>query len=164
MSFWTLPLAILKVALSKAPRASEDKVLGKSYMIIKEFEGLRLTAYRCSANVPTIGYGHTKGVKMSDVITMDQADAFFAEDIKWVEDTIAKTVKVPVNTNQYEAIASLIYNVGGGAWIHSTILRKLNKGDYKGAADEFPRWNKAGGKVIKGLVRRRAAERKVFLS
>ena len=132
--------------------------------LIKEFEGLRLKAYLCSANVWTIGYGHTKGVKKGDTCTEDEADAFLVADVKWVLTAVERTVKVPLTGGQRAAVNSFIFNCGASAFRTSTLLRKLNQGDYKGAADEFPRWNKAGGKVIKGLVRRRAAERKVFLS
>ena len=132
--------------------------------LIKEFEGLRLKAYLCSAKVWTIGYGHTKGVKKGDTCTQEEADAFLVADVKWVLTAVERTVKVPLTSGQRAAVNSFIFNCGAGAFRTSTLLRKLNAGDYKGAADEFPRWNKAGGKVIKGLVRRRAAERKVFLS
>ncbi len=132
--------------------------------LIKEFEGLRLEAYLCSAKVWTIGYGHTKGVKKGDTCTQDEADAFLVADVKWVLTAVERTVKVPLTPGQRAAVNSFIFNCGAGAFRTSTLLRKLNAEDYKGAADEFTRWNKAGGKVIKGLVRRRAAERKVFLA
>jgi len=143
-----------------AERLSEVHGLG----LIKDFEGLRLKAYLCSAKVWTIGYGHTKGVKAGDTCTLAEAEAFLVEDVKWVLVAVERTVKVPLTPGQRAAVNSFIFNCGATAFRTSTLLRKINAGDYKGAADEFPRWNKAGGKVIKGLVRRRAAERKVFLS
>ena len=143
-----------------AERLSEVHGLG----LIKEFEGLRLKAYLCSAKVWTIGYGHTKGVKQGDTCTQAEADAFLVEDVKWVLTAVERCVQVPLTPGQRAAINSFVFNCGATALRTSTLLRKLNAGDYKGAADEFPRWNKAGGAVIKGLVRRRAAERKVFLS
>ena len=132
--------------------------------LIKDFEGLRLEAYLCSAKVWTIGYGHTKDVKKGDTCTLEEAEAFLVADVKWVLTAVERTVKVPLTPGQRAAVNSFIFNCGATAFRTSTLLRKLNAGDYKGAADEFPRWNKAGGKVIKGLVRRRASERKVFLS
>jgi len=143
-----------------AERLSEVHGLG----LIKEFEGLRLKAYLCSAKVWTIGYGHTKGVKQGDTCTQAEADAFLVEDVKWVLTAVERCVQVPLTPGQRAAINSFVFNCGATALRTSTLLRKLNAEDYKGAADEFPRWNKAGGKVIKGLVRRRTAERKVFLS
>ena len=132
--------------------------------LIKDFEGLRLEAYLCSAKVWTIGYGHTKGVKKGDTCTLEEAEAFLVADVKWVLTAVERTVKVSLTPGQRAAVNSFIFNCGASAFRTSTLLRKLNAGDYKGAADEFPRWNKAGGKVINGLVHRRAAERKVFLS
>lgn len=143
-----------------AERLSEVHGLG----LIKEFEGLRLKAYLCSAKVWTIGYGHTKGVKQGDTCTQAEADAFLVADVKWVLTAVERCVQVPLTQGQRAAMNSFVFNCGATALRTSTLLRKLNAGDYKGAADEFPRWNKAGGNVIKGLVRRRAAERKVFLS
>ena len=132
--------------------------------LIKEFEGLRLTAYLCSAKVWTIGYGHTKGVKRGDTCTQAEADAFLVKDVGWVLAAVQGAVKVPLTAGQRAALHSFVFNCGAGAFRSSTLLRKLNQGEYNNAAEEFLRWNKAGGKVIKGLVRRRAAERKVFLS
>lgn len=135
---------------------------------IKRHEGLRLQAYLDSAGVPTIGVGHTAGVKMGDVISVEQADQFLREDLAWVEAAIRNHVKVPLTQNQYDALCSLIFNIGAGGFQESTLLRKLNAGDYAGAADEFPRWNKATVQgaltVIPGLSTRRTAERAMFLN
>ena len=133
-----------------------------SLELIKRFEGLRLEAYLCPADVWTIGYGHTKGVNQGDKITQAGADAFLAQDVLWVAAAVDKKVKVELNTNQEAALYSFIYNVGAGAFGKSTLLRKLNESDYKGAANEFKRWNKGGGKVLNGLVRRRKAEADLF--
>lgn len=135
-----------------------------SLEIIKTFEGLRLEAYLCPANVWTIGYGHTKTARKGMKITNEEAEKLLKEDIIWVKSCIDSAVKTELSANQVAAVYSFIYNVGAGAFRSSTLLRKLNQGDYTGAADEFPRWNKAGGKVIKGLIRRRKTEREVFLS
>lgn len=132
---------------------------------IKRHEGLRLEAYMPTPNDrPTIGWGHTKGVRMGDKITLEQAQAFFLEDIAWVGEAIDKLVKVPLGVNQTDALYSFIYNLGEGNFASSTLLRKLNAGDYEGAANEFPRWNKQAGKVLRGLVKRRAEEKELFLT
>ncbi len=135
-----------------------------SLELIKEFEGLRLEAYLCPANVWTIGYGHTKTVRKGMKITKAKADELLLVDIAWVKNCAESAVKAELSANQVAAVYSFIYNVGAGAFRSSTLLRKLNKGDHKGAANEFKRWNKGGGKVLKGLVRRRAAEAKLFRS
>ena len=132
--------------------------------LIKDFEGCRLKAYLCPAGVWTIGYGHTQGVKPDMVINQLQAERFLRQDLKRFEDAVTSLVKVPITPNQFSALVSFTYNVGTGALYDSTLLRKLNKKDYKGAANEFLRWNKAGGKVLPGLTRRRLAEKDLFES
>ena len=132
---------------------------------IKEWEGLRLEAYLPTPNdVWTIGWGHTGTATKGMVITREQAERLLRQDVRWVEDTINNHVKVPLNQNQYDALGSFIFNVGATAFKRSTLLRKLNKGDYQGAADQFPRWNKQKGRVLRGLTRRRHDERKLFLT
>ena len=123
-----------------------------------------MTSYRCPAGVWTIGYGHTQGVKPDMVISQLQAERFLRQDLKRFEDAVTSLVKVPVTPNQFSALVSFAYNVGAGALYDSTLLRKLNQKDYKGAANEFLRWNKAGGKVLPGLTRRRLAEKDLFES
>lgn len=151
------------IAVMRPSKAPPVKSGGSpSLELIKRFEGLRLEAYLCPADVWTIGYGHTKGVNQGDKITQAGADAFLAQDVLWVAAAVDKKVKVELNTNQEAALYSFIYNVGAGAFGKSTLLRKLNKADYKGAANEFKRWNKGGGKVLNGLVRRRNAEAALF--
>lgn len=136
----------------------------KGLELIKEFEGCRLTAYKCPANVWTIGYGHTKGVKQGQKITQSEAEELLKNDLKTYESYVNKYVKVSLNQNQFDALVSFTYNCGGGSLKNSLLLTKLNKGDYSGAANEFPRWNKAGGRVLAGLIRRRKAEKDLFLS
>lgn len=130
---------------------------------IKRFEGLRLDAYLCSAGVPTIGYGHTKGVKIGDKITQEQADTFLREDLEPCERAVDELVKVPLTQGQGDALASFIFNLGRGAFSSSTLLKWLNRGDYEGAAGQFERWCRAGGKVLPGLLKRRHAEAAMFL-
>ncbi|MCU4336083.1 lysozyme [Acinetobacter dispersus] len=136
--------------------------------LITSFEDLVLTAYDDGVGVWTIGFGTTvypNGVKVKkgDVCTLEQAKAFFTYDLKRFEGAVNSAVKVPLSQNQFDALVSLTYNIGEGAFKGSTLLKKLNAKDYTGAADQFPQWNRGGGKVMKGLVRRRAAEIQLFL-
>jgi lysozyme len=131
--------------------------------LIKESEGLRLKAYLPTPNdVYTIGYGHTKTAEKGMVITLAGAEALLLHDLQWVETTIDTYVQVPLNQNQYDALASFIYNVGGTAFRKSTMLKLLNASDYDGAAGQFPRWNKQKGKVLNGLTTRRQKEQTLF--
>lgn len=135
--------------------------------LICSFEGLRLNAYDDGVGVWTIGYGTTiiNGVKVKkgDTCTEAQAKQYMASDLKKFEAAVNK-VQVPLNQNQFDALVSLAYNIGTSAFASSTLLKKLNSGDYKGAAAQFDVWNKAGGKVMKGLVNRRAKEKALFLA
>ena len=135
----------------------------KGIDLIKKFEGCRLEAYRCPAGVWTIGYGHTKGVQNGQKITQAQAEEFLIEDLKVYEKAVESCVKVPLSQNQFDALVSFCYNCGGEALRTSTLLKLLNEGKYKNAAEQFLRWNKAGGKVLVGLTRRREEEKKLFL-
>jgi lysozyme len=134
----------------------------KAKRLIKEFEGLRLTAYTCPAGVWTIGYGHTKGVKQGMKIDQATADRLLDVDIVDVARSIRKLVKVDLNDNQAQALVSFIFNVGARAFSNSTLLRKLNNKDYAGASSEFDKWVYAKGKKLPGLVRRRKAEKELF--
>lgn len=132
--------------------------------LIKKWESLELKAYLPTPNdVWTIGWGHTKGVKRGMTITRHQAQRFFEEDVQWAEDAVNKLVKVPLNQNQFDALVSFVFNIGETNFRNSTLLRKLNRKDYEGAANEFPRWKHQKGKVLRGLVRRRAEEMEIFL-
>ncbi len=135
--------------------------------LIAEFEGCNLTAYKCPAGIWTIGIGHTSAagapaVKSGMRITQTEADDILARDLVRFEDAVSRLVRVPINQNQFDALVSFAFNLGEGALASSTLLKKLNAGDYEGAADQFARWNKAGGKVLAGLTRRRAAEADLF--
>ena len=140
------------------------KIGKQGLTLIKEFEGLRLKAYLCPAKVWTIGYGHTDTAKKDMVITERQAERLLKGDLGWVEATIANSVVVPLTQQQYDALCSFIYNVGSGAFRRSTLLELLNAGHYVAAEDQFKRWNKASGKTLSGLTRRREAERALFAS
>lgn len=136
--------------------------------LIKQFEGCRLAAYQDSVGVWTIGYGWTQPVEGKPVakgmtITQQKADDLLTAGTKQFEDGVSRLVKVSISQNQFDALVDFAYNLGVGSLEKSTLLKKLNAGDYQGAADEFPKWNKAGGKVLAGLTRRREAERALFL-
>lgn len=138
--------------------------------LIKEFEGLVKKWYRDPVGVWTIGYGHTDSAghpRHADdprlTLTDRDAEIILQRDLGQYEAAVQSAVNVPMNENQYGALVSFTYNLGPGNLRSSTLLRKLNAGDYDGAAAEFPRWNKAGGKVMQGLVRRRAAEQALFV-
>lgn len=136
----------------------------KEAELIKSFEGLELEAYLCPADIWTIGYGHTGNVKEGDRITKAEAEALLDKDLRTFRNGVKRLVKVTLNENQFGALVSFAYNLGLGSLQNSTLLKMLNAGDYTGAADQFLRWNKSGGKVLTGLVRRREAERAVFLT
>ena len=131
--------------------------------LIRQFEGLRLSAYRCAAGVLTIGWGTTKGVKMGQTITRDEADRLLMEDVQRFADHVKALVKVPLNQNQTDALVSFVYNVGPAAFGKSTMLKLINQGLLEDAANQFVRWNRAGDQVLAGLTRRRMAERDLFL-
>lgn len=131
---------------------------------IKTWEGFSLTAYQCSSGTWTVGVGHTKGVEEGDVISAQAAEDFLTKDIAWAENAVNLFVKVPLKQNQFDALVSFIFNVGREAFRTSTLLRLLNEKKYEEAAEEFLRWDKSGGVVSLGLVRRREAERNLFES
>ena len=138
----------------------------KGYNLIKEFESLELEAYPdpgTGAEPWTIGYGHTKGVRKGDTCTVEQAEAWLVEDAEEAWLGVLEVVKVPISIHQLDALTSFVFNLGIGNLKSSTLLRRLNEGDFAGAAEEFLRWNMAAGKVLNGLTRRRVAERKLFL-
>ncbi len=137
--------------------------------LIKEFEGLRLIAYLCSANVATIGYGSTyypngQKVKLGDSITRDEAEELLKVTVKGFEEAVSKAVTVPLNDNQFAALVSFVFNIGKNAFRNSTLLKELNRGNYNQASNELLRWDKAGGRSLAGLARRRQAERKLFVT
>lgn len=140
------------------------KTSQKGIELIKKFEGCALNAYKCPAGVLTIGYGHTNNVRVDDVITQKEAEDLLKIDLAQFEAGVSAAVKVALTQEQFDALVSFTYNLGVGALQSSTLLKKLNAGDYAGAADQFPLWNKVGRTIFEGLVRRRAAEKDLFLS
>lgn len=135
--------------------------------LIKEFEGLRLNAYPDpgSGHYPyTIGYGSTKHVRPDMQITEEEADHRLREDVHETEQAVTDFVEVELTENQFSALCAFVFNVGREAFRTSTLLRLLNTGDYAAASQQFGRWNKAGGRVMAGLTRRRQAEKELFLT
>ena len=130
--------------------------------ILKYFEGCKLTAYQDSVGVWTIGYGHTKGVYDGMTITQDQAEQMLLSELEEYEGYIENMVTVPLTQNQFDALVVWIYNLGPTNFKNSTLLKELNAGNYNAAGQEITRWNKAGGKVLAGLVKRREAEAELF--
>ena len=169
-----------------APLVSPPVVSARGIECIKHFESClkplgngKFAAYPDPAHgwrVPTIGWGTIlypdgQPVKRGDVITQERADALLAWEVAEKAEAVRRLVRVPVNADQFAALVSFAYNVGqdedadtiAEGLGDSSILKKLNAGDYKGAADEFLKWTRAGGKVLPGLVRRRKSERNLFL-
>ena len=141
----------------------------KGIALIKQFEGCKLTAYQDSVGVWTIGYGWTqpvdgKPIRAGMTIKQETAERLLKTGLVSYESDVSRLVKVGLTQGQFDALVAFTYNLGARSLSTSTLLRKLNAGDYAGAADEFLRWNKAGGKVLNGLPRRREAERALFLS
>lgn len=152
---------------------NELKTSQKGIELIKKFEGCKLTAYRDSVGVWTIGFGHTKDVKADMVITAEQAEQFLKDDVVYFENGVnklLKTLKTAVTQNQFDALISFAFNLGLGNLRKSTLAKKLyvmqqnDRDSVQAVADEFPRWNKAGGQVLTGLSNRRNAERALFLT
>lgn len=132
--------------------------------LIKHFESLELQSYQDSGGVWTIGWGHTHSAKEDMEITEEEAIALLLDDLQIFEKAIIANVKVKLNPNQFSALVSFVFNLGETNFRNSTLLMKLNKEDYVGAAAEFKRWNKVNGKRLAGLVRRRLSERNLFNS
>ena len=137
----------------------------KGIDLIKHFEGFRSTVYLCAAGVPTLGFGSTHGITMdSPPITEEEGLELLMLDIAKFERGVNRLIDVPLNQNQFDALTSFAFNLGNGSLQASTLRKKVNREDYEGAADEFPRWVFAGGRKLNGLVKRRYAERALFLT
>lgn len=134
---------------------------GKS--LIQSYEKCELKAYLPTPDdVWTLGWGHTKLVSQGDTCTKEEADQWFLEDIKWVEDCVNKSVTAHINQNEFDALCSLCFNIGCTAFGKSTLVKLLNQADYDGAREQFKRWDKQKGQVVRGLTRRRASEAELF--
>ena len=131
--------------------------------LIKSSEGCKLQAYKDVVGIVTIGYGHTEpGLQMGTTWTQDQADQALAKDLVKFEKAVSAACKVQLTQDQFDALVCFSYNVGAGAMTGSTLVKKINAGDFTAAALEFLKWNKAGGEVLAGLTRRRYAESQLF--
>ncbi|MEM6425017.1 MAG: lysozyme [Cyanobacteria bacterium P01_H01_bin.119] len=146
------------------PPSSGRSTNAAGLRLIKTFEGLRLRAYQDAVGIWTIGYGTTSNIRPGMVITEAEAERLLKRDVERFERAVNSSIAVSLNDNQFSALVSFSYNVGAGALRNSTLRRVLNQGNYTAAANEFPRWNRAGGRVLAGLTRRRNAERALFLS
>ena len=137
--------------------------------LIKLYEGYSSSPYLCPAQHWTIGYGAIWGMDDKRVtedhpdINEDQADYLLRRDVKKSEMAVLRHIRVPLEDGQFNALCSFVFNLGSGALQSSTLRRKINRGDYIGASNEFPRWVYAGGRKLKGLVRRREHERLMFI-
>ena len=130
--------------------------------LIKTFEGLELNAYKCAAGVWTIGYGHTKNVQEGMVISEDTANDMLMEELVEYENYVNTLVTVPLSQNQFDALVSWVYNLGSSNFQASTMLKVINANDMVNVPAQIMRWNKAGGKVLEGLTKRRQAEADLF--
>jgi len=130
--------------------------------LIKKFEGCELEAYQCSANVWTIGYGHTRNISEGDTCTQADADEMLVDDLQEFEGYVNELVDADLTQSQFDALVAWTYNLGPTNLKISTLLKRLNEGDMADVPHQIRRWNKAGGKVLDGLERRREAEALLF--
>jgi len=130
--------------------------------LIKKYEGCELEAYLCPAKVWTIGYGHTKGVEEGNKITKEEANYMLQEEMIEYEGYVNDMVDVELNQSQYDSLCAWVYNLGPTNFQSSTLLKVLNEGKYNEIPQQIKRWNKAGGEVLNGLIRRREAEALLF--
>ena len=137
---------------------SEDGLL-----LTEKSEGVSLSSYQDSGGVLTIGYGHTGPDVGPDLtITQDQAQRFLSQDLLSAEQTVNQFVEVPLDQEEFNALVDFVFNVGQQNFVTSTLLRLLNNGDFQGAAQQLPRWDKCNGEVLNGLLERRHAEENMF--
>lgn len=151
-----------EVALKNKMTVSEEGIA-----LICGFEGLRLSAYNDGVGVWSIGFGTTRYpdgrmVKRGDFCTLPQAKAYMAHDLEKFAFVVKNVVMVRLTQQQFDALVSLTYNIGIKAFKESTLLKLLNKGDYQAASAQFEVWNRAGGRILQGLINRRQVERKLF--
>ena len=142
--------------------ANKMQISEEGLSLIKKYEGCELKAYRCPANVLTIGYGHIKDVKEGDQITKEEANYMLQEEMIEYEGYVNDMVDVELNQSQYDSLCAWVYNLGPTNFQSSTLLKVLNEGKYNEIPQQIKRWNKAGGEVLNGLIRRRLAEALLF--
>jgi lysozyme len=136
---------------------------GKGLALTEQFEGCRLTAYQDQVGVWTIGYGHTGPEVCAEMaITQEQAQDLLAKDVSSATECVNNAVMVELMQEEFDALVDFVFNLGGGAFRQSTLLRLLNAGNFASAAAQFAQWDRAGGAVVAGLLRRRQAETALF--
>lgn len=140
------------------------KVNQNTLLALKEAEGVKLHAYQDGGGVWTIGFGHTRGVKPGDTCTQAQADEWLSEDVASAADTVEKAVHVPLNDNQFGALVMFVFNIGARRFLSSTLLKKLNGGDYEHVPTYLRAWVFVNGKRSAGLQNRREREVALWLS
>ncbi len=140
-----------------------QKINERGLRLIREFEGCRLEAYLCPAKIPTIGFGSTgPHVEMGMKISQGEADELLLEDIERFEDGVNKVCGFNTTSDQFSALVSLSFNIGLSAFNGSTVLKRHKLGNFIGAARAFAMWNRGGGKILPGLIRRREAEARLY--
>lgn len=164
LNFRKYPKLIVKPK-AKQPTAHVTRISQHGIDLIAAFEGCRLIPYRDAVGVWTVGYGHTgEGTEHTKLRDVAEAQALLRTDLKKYQDCVVKAVKVPLSQRQFDALVCFAYNVGCGALQGSTLLKRLNGGHYARAANHLLDWDKAGGRTLAGLTRRRKAERQLFLA
>ncbi len=154
------------MAMPRFPRSRLGKsaaVLAVAIAVVGTFEGVRTVAYRDIVGVPTLCFGETRGIKMGDSKTMDECREMLGGALVEFSAGVDRCLTAKVPDLTYVAFVSFAYNVGLGAFCGSTLVRRANAGDLSGACNQLPRWNRAGGKVVRGLTRRRAEEQAMCL-
>ena len=148
--------------LTPATKETSMEISQEGLSLIKKFEGCKLQSYKCAAGVWTIGYGSTNGIEEGMEISQERADMLLLEDVEVFEKAVNELVEVPLEQNQFDSLISWTFNLGPTNLKNSTLLKVLNNKNYDEVPTQIKRWNKAGGKVIQGLIRRREAEALLF--
>lgn len=145
------------------PSPKQMRVSNEGVIFIKRWEGFRSKPYVCDGGVLTIGYGHTHDVREGQRVTELEADQMLRRDLDYYATKVADVIHITLNQNQFDALVSLTYNIGVPAFAKSTLLKKLNEGNFHAAGEQFTRWVHAKGKKLPGLIRRRSEEQEMFL-
>ena len=148
--------------LTPATKETSMEISQEGLSLIKKFEGCKLQSYKCAAGVWTIGYGSTNGIEEGMEISQERADMLLLEDVEVFEKAVNELVEVPLEQNQFDSLISWTFNLGPTNLKNSTLLKVLNNKNYDEVPTQIKRWNKAGGKVLQGLIRRREAEALLF--
>ena len=148
--------------LTPATKETSMEISQEGLSLIKKFEGCKLQSYKCAAGVWTIGYGSTNGIEEGMEISQERADMLLLEDVEVFEKAVNELVEVPLEQNQFDSLISWTFNLRPTNLKNSTLLKVLNNKNYDEVPTQIKRWNKAGGKVLQGLIRRREAEALLF--